>query len=471
MDQDYIDQLLSSFKRIEEERAIADEVLADLDEKHREGLEGPQNTIVGFDIGKLDTRSFKQQHSRFDETFVADENVSFLGNDRKKHEFFLELDNRTETNSSNVDKIINYINYARNNPESQILMEIAYADGAVPTKKIPTFSFIPRKISNLTDKFMRTAITSPKGNKYYLAALLQQTPNLSVSVSQVSEAQFDPAEFYLESNFKEEALKTIEKYVDFINRNQAYDWSCSFEPSSKDMSKSYRQIGTITYSHNLEFIKYIQPVLLGREHDLDTVIEFHLRCLQSLNSEFLSAPCVVYPTRDRPLYAISLRDDANMFAWAKIWRPKLPIFIQPTYSLSDSQQLRDDLQLIVDEYSSSIFRYFTTGGLNASDLKNNKVYEQSFLPSTSRRSYQDLRKLANELGSERFIKQLRIEEVPISVFKALLNRGPIAFNPSLIQDRPFLKYDLYKPTEYPDVASWISYPNSINPESREKPFC
>ena len=453
MDQDYIDQLFNSFKRIKEERAIAEEVLAALDEKHREALESPQKAIVGFEISKLDTRSFKQQHSRFDETFVADEDVSFVGNDKKRHEFFLELDNRTETNSSNVDKIINYINYARNNPESQILMEIAYADGAVPTKKIPTFSFIPRKISNLTDKFMRTAIISPRGNKYYLAALLQQTPNLSVSVSQVSEAQFDPAEFYLESNFKKEALKTIEKYVDFINHNQAYDWTCSFEPSGKDMSKSYRQIGAITYSHNLEFIKYTQPVLLGSEHDLDTVIEFHLRCLQSLNSEFLSAPCVVYPTR------------------AKIWRPKLPIFIQPTYSLSDSQQLRDDMQLIVDEYSSSIFRYFTTGGLNASDLKNNKVYEQSFLPSSSRRSYQDLRKLANELGSERFIKQLRIEEVPISVFKALLNRGPIAFNPSLIQDRPFLKYDLYKPTEYPDVASWVSYPNSINPESREKPFC
>lgn len=492
---DYLDEMISHEKQIQADRENALRLLATLDDERfqafmdgiditkeitndsAQGVKESSTDGDGLTLGMFDTRSFKQQHSRFDETFIADEDVSFTANDGRRHEFFLELDNRTETNGANVDKIINYINYARNNSDSEILMQIAYADGSVPTKRIPNFSFIHRKVSNLVDRFMRTSISSPNTTeKYYLASLLWKTQNLSVAVSQLSEAHFDPAAFYLGSDFKDDVLESVSKYVNFINQSREYDWECSFSPMPDfyGQRKASRQIGTITYSHKLEFRKYEQPVLLGIEHDLDTIIEFHVKAMQSRNSKDLSAPCVVYPTRSRPLYAISLKDDAHLFTWPTVWNPKLPIFIQPTYSLSDSKQLKYDLQDVMLRYSSSIHRYFKTGGLNASDLKKHKSYEQTFLPTSgeNRRSYSELHELAKETNdSAEFIQQLSIEEVPISVFKELLSRRPNGiFNPTLIEERPFLEHDLYQTPAFPNVASWVSYPNSVNPESRIKPF-
>lgn len=527
-----------------------------------------------FNLGEYDTRGFKQQHQRFDETFVADEDISFY---RKgvRHEFFLELDNRTETNGAIVDKIVNYVNYARNNPDDEILMEVAYADGSVPTKKYGKYSPIPKKISNFLSRFLESSIADQEtGEMYYLPTLLQHTPNLRVSISEVSESHQDPADFLNDKCYLLDALSTVHKYVDYINSQRDYDWDCTFKESPEftylknkilsNLSKGtesnndssldansliprdagsgsfYKRsnrylkgiwkavddrlvssylphIGTITYSHRLDFKTYKQNVIFGIEHDLDTAVQFFAESASTKKQKDMAAPLVIFPTRERPLYALNSANTAKMFYWPAVWQPSLPLFIQPVFSLDTDKRLRDDLWRIMEQYKTSIYRYFLTGGLNKSDLKNGKKYEQDYLPSfypntgdlrlgdllgvsenekeikkspkfaknsvltngdnsnSRSRSYEELRLLAQQTGdADSFIKQLKVEEVPISVYKALLSRWPSSsFSPELIVKRDYIEYDIYTPpkdAELDSIPEHVYYPNSALPFARIKPF-
>lgn len=527
-----------------------------------------------FNLGEYDTRGFKQQHQRFDETFVADEDISFY---RKgvRHEFFLELDNRTETNGAIVDKIVNYVNYARNNPDDEILMEVAYADGSVSTKKYGKYSPIPKKISNFLSRFLESSIADQEtGEMYYIPTLLQHTPNLRVSISEVSESHQDPADFLNDKCYLLDALSTVHKYVDYINSQRDYDWDCTFKESPEftylknkilsNLSKGtesnndssldansliprdagsgsfYKRsnrylkgiwkavddrlvssylphIGTITYSHRLDFKTYKQNVIFGIEHDLDTAVQFFAESASTKKQKDMAAPLVIFPTRERPLYALNSANTAKMFYWPAVWQPSLPLFIQPVFSLDTDKRLRDDLWRIMEQYKTSIYRYFLTGGLNKSDLKNGKKYEQDYLPSfypntgdlrlgdllgvsenekeikkspkfaknsvltngdnsnSRSRSYEELRLLAQQTGdADSFIKQLKVEEVPISVYKALLSRWPSSsFSPELIVKRDYIEYDIYTPpkdAELDSIPEHVYYPNSALPFARIKPF-
>ena len=520
-----------------------------------------------FNLGDYDFRSFKQQHSRFDETFVSDEDVSFYRNG-VRHEFFLELDNRTETNGAIVDKIVNYINYARNNPDDEILMTVAYADGSVPTKNIGRYSPIPRKIGNVIGRFLDSSIVDPdSGQTFYIPTLLQHTPNLRVSVSEVSEAYQDPADFLSGRCHVLDALDSVHRFVDYVNLQSDYDWDCSFEESpefsclkkiisaatngqgsateadkaaesnllprdaesaifldrenrylkgiwkavDQSLVKSYLpHIGTITYSHRLEFKTYKQSVILGMEHDLDTAVQLFAESARAKKTKGLAAPLVVYPTRERTLSALCASVISKLFYWPSIWSPRLPLMLQPVTAIDSDKRLESDLRLVLDQYQASIFRFFTTGGLNKSDLKKGKKYDPDLLPSFAPhpgllsvddlsspvrskddlrddipdedenmsappRSYEELQALAGSIGDAgAFVKQLRVDEVPLSVYQALLSRWPEGtFSPELIQSRSFMKHDVYAPPSHADldlIASHVFYPNSVLPFARIKPL-
>ena len=80
-----------------------------------------------FDPALLDTSSFKNQYEYQQYTFVADEVVSFNRNGRRQ-EIFVEQDNRTESNNTQIQKILNYISYALEHPQRDILLMISITD-------------------------------------------------------------------------------------------------------------------------------------------------------------------------------------------------------------------------------------------------------------------------------------------------------------------------------------------------------
>lgn len=56
--------------------------------------------------------------------------ISF-GRNGRRQEVFVELDYRTESNKTQIQKILNYINYALQNPQRDILLSMSVTDGAL----------------------------------------------------------------------------------------------------------------------------------------------------------------------------------------------------------------------------------------------------------------------------------------------------------------------------------------------------
>ncbi|GAA2958642.1 hypothetical protein GCM10019995_11850 [Lactobacillus kefiranofaciens subsp. kefirgranum] len=187
-----------------------------------------------FDPTLLDTSSFKNQYDYRKYTFVADEVVSFYRNDRRQ-EIFIEQDNRTEANGTQIQKILNYISYALEHPQRDILLVISITDGSLPTPKVTKYGNIGRKLASLSSKFLKSYLRDQDGERVFLSEMYKQANNLKIVLTGVSEAQIDLAQFLLGSNHSMDYYQTIKEYVAEINRNS--QWNATFE-----LSKEFKAI-------------------------------------------------------------------------------------------------------------------------------------------------------------------------------------------------------------------------------------
>lgn len=198
------------------------------------------------DRGEFVRQAIDPDTSTADFPFVADEMISFKRAGRP-HELFVELDNRTEGNATQIQKVLNYIWYALEHPEKEIMMVLAIADGSVPTKQISQYGNIGRKLGNLATRLFRAYVpnthhthsqqTNLKGDDgheeiVYLTDLYQQATNLSVRLTGVGEAHLDVAEFLLGSDYFLDYVSSVSRLVAHYN-NRANDWQARFEPSAQ----------------------------------------------------------------------------------------------------------------------------------------------------------------------------------------------------------------------------------------------
>lgn len=258
-----------------------------------------------FEPALLDTSSFKNQYKYQQYTFVADEVVSFSRNGRRQ-EIFVEQDNRTESNNTQIQKILNYISYALEHPQRDILLMISITDGSLPSPKVPKYTNIGRKLASLSSKFLKSYLSDENGERIFLSQMYKQANNLKIVLSGVSESQIDLTQFLLGSNYSMDYYQTIKKYVAEINKNSS-QWNASLELSKEfsaiihdpelatqplDKLSSLNEnspakglwrytdtmyaspiLGTIHYRNKLSRQRYNQPVIAGDEHSLDTVIQ------------------------------------------------------------------------------------------------------------------------------------------------------------------------------------------------------
>ena len=460
-----------------------------------------------FEPALLDTSSFKNQYKYQQYTFVADEVVSFSRNGRRQ-EIFVEQDNRTESNNTQIQKILNYISYALEHPQRDILLMISITDGSLSSPKVPKYTNIGRKLASLSSKFLKSYLSDENGERIFLSQMYKQANNLKIVLSGVSESQIDLTQFLLGSNYSMDYYQTIKKYVTEINKNSS-QWNASLELSKEfsriihdpelatqplDKLSSLNEnspakglwrytdtmyaspiLGTIHYRNKLSRQRYNQPIIAGDEHSLDTIIQTLELVTQANRFKDTCPPVVIYPHRERPVTAITLNQYRDLYNWLPTWRPTIPVLIQPLTGLKDNLQLHKELRWLTIQYDLDIYNYFKMCAINKFALKKHPDYGNEYVSmlkwstNTKARSYDELHQLALKVEKKEFVDQLKLNEIPLGLFRTVLERWPKGiYDLPLIEKLPYIDLDQEQPTilEEESILNHMYAPNSVIPSSR-----
>ena len=460
-----------------------------------------------FDPTLFDTSSFKNQYKYQQYTFVADETISFERHGRRQ-EIFVELDNRTEANNTQIQKILNYISYALDHPQRDILLVMAITDGSLPTNKVKQYGNLGRKLSSLSSRFLKSFLADDNGEKHYLYEMYLQATNLKIVLTGVSEAQIDTAQFILGSNYTLDYLNSIQQYTKQLN--EVSQWEVQFIPSEEfktlinnprlastsinDLDQPIKGsqgngiwqytrsrtktpfLGKLIFDNKLALTKFIQPVIAGDEHSLDTIIQTYEQIYLAEQKDDQCPPLVVYPTRERPVTAITLNQYKELYNWLPTWRPTIPVLLQPQCGLGNNVQLHQELRWLTLQYDRDIYNYFQFGAVNKSALKKHPDYGSEFVHplkwaiNSHTRSYAELHKLSLQMNKQSFIDQLRLNEIPLDLFRTVLERWPKgAYSLPLIQNLPYLNPVQLQNIQHPthnQIFDYVFAPNAVTPSSR-----
>lgn len=415
-----------------------------------------------ININKFDFSSFKNQYNYHQYTFVADQVISFTRHGRRQ-EIFIELDNRTEGNDTQIQKILNYISYALDHPQRDVLLVMAITDGSLYSKRIPKYTNIGRKLGSLSSKFLMSFLKDTKEKKFFLYQMYKQANNLKIALTGVSEAHIDISQFILGSNYSLDYLNSINQYICQLSENT--EWNVSFKPSNEfktilqnqellnsslnDLKIEYKKnsqgngiwryintssfspfLGRLKIKHKLERKEFYQPIIAGDEHSLDTIIKTYEQIYSTKKDSNVCPPMILYPTRERPVTAITLNQYRKLYKWTSTWNPTIPVLVQPRTSINNNVQLHRELRWLTLQFDLDIYNYFKIGAVNKAALRQYPDYGHNFVKplkwsiGSKPRSYANLHKLAIRLNKKEFIDQLRLSEVPLGLFKLLLSRWP-----------------------------------------------
>lgn len=88
-------------------------------------------------------------------------------------------------------------------------------------------------------------------------------------------------------------------------------------------------LGEIKLKSRLSRDTLTQPVIAGDEHSLDTVLDTYKYIYLSRHDKTKCPPLTIYPTRERPVTAITLNEYKNLYNWTNNWRANIPVMYQP----------------------------------------------------------------------------------------------------------------------------------------------
>lgn len=425
-----------------------------------------------FDLSKLDLRPFSKQVDNYKiYPFIPDQMINFT-HSGQKCEVMIELDNRTENDNIQMAKIFNYIKYAYQHPQTQIMMVIAITDGSLPTYRVPKYSMPYLKVNNLLSKF-KTYTIEHHGQKYSLVDLYRRVLNLTITIAGVKEAHVDIADFINDKNCISFSIAELKLLANILTKK--YKHKVFFQTNKKiNLDRSNylniqgKTIGYMIYNPNP--IIY-QPIKIGYEHTLDTYLD--------LNACIPQNYIYCFPTRSRELLvpAIPAYYQHNP-GQAKFSQQQGMIF-QPI--LEDNVNPKWLLQLLFakEHYYRYLYSFFTSGAISASDTAhygkltyiNSRAYRivNSYLQHThvqlnanSPRSYQVLHNIAIKTNSaQEFAKQLDPQDIPLEVIRSIFKQIPIkAFSSP------------YYPTSSSHTSlipsNYLYLPNHPNPKKRIK---
>lgn len=423
-----------------------------------------------FNLDQIDLRPWAKQVPDYKKyPFVPDQMISF-NQDGHRCEIMIELDNRTEDNQIQIQKIINYMVYANNHPNKRILMVIAIADGSLTSFKLRHYRPVYKKIHNLLEKFKNKHLRDSK-RIYSLGSIYRKINNLTITVAGVREAHIDLSDFITNKNpvvsyylvlnalAKSIATKLGKKVVFQINRKLMHT-------NLDYISWQNKVIGYMVYNSNPSIY---QPVLVGYEHTLDTCLDLF---------DCIPKGCIyAFPLRPRKLLTPAIpkyhlkQYDHPLYEQGMVYQPVLEDNINPNWLLQ--------LLFAKQRYYRYLYKFFTTGKISASDKTNySKLtyltsiahlsanqYLQLYhikLQATSSRNYRILRKLALQSSSPKeFAKQLNPEEIPLELISSIFHQLSIkAFSSPYLPTSSI--HQRFNPINY------LFWPDTANPYKRAK---
>lgn len=351
---------------------------------------------------------------------------------------------------------------------------MSVTDGALSSKRVPNYGNIGRKLATLTDKFMKSFIPDKNGERKYLSELYRQANNLHIVFTGVSESQIDISQFLLGSNYTLDYLGSVESYVKQLNDNSA--WKAQFFPSDEfkvlidnpklaaaslndlgepivnslgkgiwryvKSKQSIPLLGEIKLKSRLSRDTLTQPVIAGDEHSLDTVLDTY----------------------------------KYIYLWTNNWRANIPVMYQPLDHLH--LQLHKELRCLTLQYNLDIYNYFRFGSIHSTASSEIANYVQEHIKplkyafNMNVRTYSELHNLALQMNNKEFVDQLKLNEIPLDIFKTVIKRWPKGqYSLPLIQDLGCLDQnqvqEQHKLLEL-HSEDCIYAPNSIYPESKIK---
>lgn len=423
-----------------------------------------------FNLDQIDLRPWAKQVPDYKKyPFVPDQMISF-NQDGHRCEIMIELDNRTEDNQIQIQKIINYMVYANNHPNKRILMVIAIADGSLTSFKLRHYRPVYKKINNLLEKFKNKHLRDSK-RIYSLGSIYRKIHNLTITVAGVREAHIDLSDFITNKNpvvsyylvlnalAKSIATKLGKKVVFQINRKLMHT-------NLDYISWQNKVIGYMVYNSNPSIY---QPVLVGYEHTLDTYLDLF---------DCIPKGCIyAFPLRPRKLLTPAIpkyhlkQYDHPLYEQGMVYQPVLEDNINPNWLLQ--------LLFAKQRYYRYLYKFFTTGKISTSDKTNySKLtyltsiahlsanqYLQLYhikLQATSSRNYRILRKLALQSSSPKeFAKQLNPEEIPLELISSIFHQLSIkAFSSPYLPTSSI--HQRFNPINY------LFWPDTANPYKRAK---
>lgn len=416
--------------------------------------ESSSKSKTKFDLVKYDIRPFNAQlgfnpTNKTHNYFEADGMISFKQLNQWQR-IFVEMDNRTEDALSHAQKVLNYIYYANRHQEENFLLAIVAADGSLPTSKIKNFTYPDKHLDALISKILETKVGSKSVNAPTIRYYYEQCHNLKIIFAGLSEAPMRIAESIINANHNTDYICSAQALANRITEETS--WSVIFKPmlqTISDMKNSPfffdTEINNIHHSISGLFgyyyyescqqghLKLIQPIIAGNEWDLDTSasIEENLKKFNKdhvlKNGDWIP-PIVIYPIRERPTHANTTLRIRNSSNWSSDFIAGQLYYYQPLLGVDNNPYLVTELRTIANRFSKDIYHYFATGYLTNSDQKANIQYGNSFLPYSYNhllkkpRSYEQLRNLTNYLKAKPFVDQLLMTEIPLGVFKRLIER-------------------------------------------------
>ena len=388
-----------------------------------------------FDLSKLDLRPFSKQVDNYKiYPFIPDQMINFT-HSGQKCEVMIELDNRTENDNIQMKKIFNYIKYAYQHPQTQIMMVIAITDGSLPTYRVPKYSMPYLKVNNLLSKF-KTYTIEHHGQKYSLVDLYRRVPNLTITIAGVKEAHVDIADFINDKNYISFSIAELNELANEITRK--YNQKVIFYPNKKIQTNHLdylnvqgKTLGKLIYHSDPEIC---QPVKIGYEHTLDTYLDLHT---------FIPKNYIYcFPTRIRQLLVPAISTYKNN-PQHSIISPKQGMIFQPI--LEDNVNPKWLLQLLFtrEHYYRYLYKFFISGAISGSDTahyeKLTYVHSRAYrivnlylqqahvqLNNNSPRPYQTLHNIAIKTNSAKeFAQQLNPQDIPLEVIKSIFHQIPI----------------------------------------------
>lgn len=439
-----------------------------LDQKIKHILASPT-----FNLAKLDLRQFSRQVPYYKKyPFIPDQMIGFNLNGQKC-EIMVELDNKTENDNVQIEKIFNYLTYAFDNPAKQILMVIAITDGSLPNYRVPEYRLPYIKINNLLTKFKKSTVTY-NHQKLSLTSIYRKVKNLTVVVAGVSEAYVDIADFLSNKDYINFSTIAFTKMAHLLTNR--FKHKVVFQKNQMINNKRFNYLDS--QGLTLGYIIYnseptiLQTIKFGYEHSIDTYLDLY----SCIPKNYIYS----YPIRVRKLLAPAIPAYYKNNPGQSKYSHLQGMVYQPI--MEDNINLNWVLHLLFAKkhYYKYLYLFFSTGKISAADNPHNydtltyirsttylflnpyleKLHIQ--LKDIPSRSYKVVHAMAKKATSAKeFTQQIHVQDIPTEVITSIMRQIPIRAFSSPYYSTSSSRSD-FLPDEY------LYLPDQVNPNKRTK---